>query len=51
MGQCQTTLNIRSVLPTSEPIPAGIRVEPVNPPTKRIKRTRSRIIYEGIIKK
>lgn len=51
MGQCQTKVDVRSIIPSSEPIPPGIKIEPVNPPTKRIKRTRSRILYEGITKK
>lgn len=43
MGQCQTKID--NVLSPSQ-IPAGIRVVPINPPRRRLRRTRSKIILE-----
>ncbi len=48
MGQCQTKLNMRSVLPIStESVTVAVDIKDnSNHTKKRIRRTRSKIIYD-----
>jgi hypothetical protein len=51
MGQCQTKENIRSVLPdntSQEQPPESYIKNATNLTKRRIKRTRSKIIYDSI---
>ncbi len=46
MGQCQTKLNMRSVSPISTESVTVAVVDNSNHTKKRIRRTRSKIIYD-----
>lgn len=49
MGQCSSKQNIKSVTPEPDPSPSEIYIQDSPNLTKRrIKRTRSRIILDGL---